>query len=94
VFRNVGIQQSDAGEIPKRIHKRFKTQRKFEIEKHLIVSASVNQVLSYWLLPFVIQTMQHEDQGMICNTACPAMVPKVLKALNIAKLMNGTQSSL
>ena len=24
VFRNVGIQQSDAGEIPKRIHTRFK----------------------------------------------------------------------
>ena len=23
VFRNVGIQQSDAGEIPKRIHTRF-----------------------------------------------------------------------
>ena len=32
VFRNVGIQQqSDAGEIPKRIHRRFKTRRKFEI---------------------------------------------------------------
>ena len=32
VFRNVGIQQSDAGEIPKRIHTfRFKTLRKFEI---------------------------------------------------------------
>ena len=28
VFRNVCIQQSDAGEIPKRIH-RFKTRRKF-----------------------------------------------------------------
>jgi hypothetical protein len=33
VFRNVGIQQSDAGEIPKRIHTRFKTRRKFEIKK-------------------------------------------------------------
>ena len=32
VFRNVGIQQSDAGEIPKRIHTRFKTRRKFEIK--------------------------------------------------------------
>ena len=28
-FRNVGIQQSDAGETPKRIHNRFKTRRKF-----------------------------------------------------------------
>ena len=32
VFRNVGIPQSDAGEIPKRIHTRFKTRRKFEIK--------------------------------------------------------------
>ena len=32
VFRNVGIQQSDAEEIPKRIHTRFKTRRKFEIK--------------------------------------------------------------
>ena len=31
-FRNVGKPQSDAGEIPKRIHTRFKTQRKFEIK--------------------------------------------------------------
>ena len=37
-FRNVGKQQSDAGEIPKRIHTIFKTRRKFEIkntEKHV-----------------------------------------------------------
>ena len=32
VFRNVGIQQSDAGEIPKRRHTRFKTWPKFEIK--------------------------------------------------------------
>ena len=32
MFRNVGIQQSDAGEIPKRKHTRFKTRQKFEIE--------------------------------------------------------------
>jgi hypothetical protein len=32
VFRNVGIRQSDAGELPKRIHTRFKTRRKFEIK--------------------------------------------------------------
>jgi len=32
VFRNVGIQQSDAGEIPERIHTGFKTRRKFEIK--------------------------------------------------------------
>ena len=32
VFRNVGIEKSDAGEIPKGIHTRFKTRRKFEIK--------------------------------------------------------------
>jgi len=36
VFRNVGKPQSDAGEIPKRIHTfRFKTRRKFEIKNIL-----------------------------------------------------------
>jgi hypothetical protein len=32
-FRNVGKQQSHAGEIPKRIHAIFKIRRKFEIKK-------------------------------------------------------------
>ena len=31
-FRNVGKPQSDVREMPKRIHTRFKTQRKFEIK--------------------------------------------------------------
>jgi hypothetical protein len=31
--------------------------------------------------------MQHEDQGMICNIACPAMASKVLKALKTVKLL-------
>ena len=35
MFRNVGKQQSDAGEIPKRIHTRIKTRRKFEIKKRI-----------------------------------------------------------
>jgi len=34
VFRNVGKPQSDAGEIPKRILKRFKTRRNFEIKNN------------------------------------------------------------
>ena len=38
VFRNVGIQQSDAGEIPKRIHTIFKTRRKFEIKNSSLLS--------------------------------------------------------
>ena len=33
-FRNVGKQQLDAGEIPKRIHTIFKTRRKFEIKNY------------------------------------------------------------
>jgi len=32
VFRNVGIQNSDAGEVPSRKHKTFRTRRKFEIK--------------------------------------------------------------
>ena len=35
-FRNVGKPQSDAGEITKRIHTRFKTRRKFEIKNYLL----------------------------------------------------------
>ena len=45
VFRNVGIQQSDAGEIPKRIHTfRFKTRRKFEI-KNSHLNSNVNRYI-------------------------------------------------
>ena len=36
-FRDVGKPQSDAGEIPKRIHTVFKTRRKFEIKKTIIM---------------------------------------------------------
>jgi len=44
-FRNVGIQQSDAGEMPKRIHTRFKTRRKFEIKNlEVIALARENHV--------------------------------------------------
>jgi len=32
MFRNVGIYNSDAGELPRRKHTAFKTGRKFEIE--------------------------------------------------------------
>jgi hypothetical protein len=31
-FRNVGIQNSDAGELPRRKHATFTTRRKFEIK--------------------------------------------------------------
>ena len=39
-FRNVGKPQSDAGEMPKRIHTRLKTRRKFEIKKPVEFIAS------------------------------------------------------
>jgi hypothetical protein len=55
-----------------------------EINKHVTFSAPMNQVLSHWLLPLSMQTTEHENQGMISNTACPAMASKVLKALNTA----------
>jgi len=32
VFRNVGVQNSDAGELPKRTHATFRTWQKFEIK--------------------------------------------------------------
>jgi hypothetical protein len=52
-----------------------------EINKHLTLSAAVNQIESYWLLPLFTQTMKHEDQGMVSNIACPIMASKILKAL-------------
>ena len=39
MFRNVGIKQSDTGEIPKRIHTGFKKWRKFEIKENDFVKA-------------------------------------------------------
>jgi hypothetical protein len=62
-----------------------------EINKHLTLITSLNQVVSYWLVALVIQTMQLEDHGMICNIACPPMVSMVLNVHHTAKLMNGKQ---
>jgi hypothetical protein len=62
-----------------------------EINKHLILSDSVNQIESYWLLLLFMQTMQHEDRGMIFNTACPAMDSKVLKAFSTVNLLTEMQ---
>ena len=49
-YRNVGKPQSDAGEIPKRIHIRFKTWRKFEIKGiyyPYTTSVKLDKLLSY-----------------------------------------------
>jgi len=47
----------------------------------------MNQIVRYWLLPHLAETMKHEDQGMICSIAWPAMASKVLKVINTAKLL-------
>ena len=49
-FRNVGIQQSDAGEIPKRIHTRFKTRRKFQIKKFRDFLHAANLYISIYTI--------------------------------------------
>jgi hypothetical protein len=53
VFRNIGIQNSDAGELPKRNHTTFWTRRKFEIKnnfrlllKHRVMTGTI-LTLSY-----------------------------------------------
>jgi len=40
---------------------------RISLNKHLTLSASVNQVVSYWLLPLLTETTEHEDQGMIAT---------------------------
>ena len=58
-----------------------------EINKHHTLSDSVNQVVRYWLLPLLTETTEHKNQGNYCNIACPALVSKILKALNTATLL-------
>jgi hypothetical protein len=62
-----------------------------EINKHLTLSVSVNQVVRYWLLPLFMETSEYGDPGMICNIACPAVASKVLRALITAKLLTEMQ---
>ena len=62
-----------------------------EMNKHLTRCASMCQVVSYWLLPLLTQTTEHENQGTICNIAWPALASKVLKSINTSKLLIKTQ---
>jgi hypothetical protein len=39
VFQNIGMQNSDAGELPIRKHIAFRTWQKFEIKKNSIISS-------------------------------------------------------
>jgi len=53
-----------------------------EINKHLTLSASVNEIVIYWLLPPLTYTTDHEDQGMICDIACRGFqVPQSLQCI-------------
>jgi hypothetical protein len=38
-----------------------------------------------------MQTREHEHQGTICNTACPAMASNVLKTFNTVNLLTEMQ---
>jgi len=46
VFQNVGIQNSDSGELPRRNNTTFRTRQKFEIKKNHV--ACPNVVWSYF----------------------------------------------
>jgi len=47
VFRKVGIQNSDAGELPRRKHTTFRTQQKFEIKNIISMLAYVYYLTNY-----------------------------------------------
>ena len=57
MFRNVGIQQSDAGEIPKIIHTRLKTRRKFEIKNSRILLRISLLSLSYIYIIYIYSSL-------------------------------------
>ena len=48
VFRNVGISNSDAGELPRRKHTTFTTRRKFEIKNCCSVSRWLAIILDFY----------------------------------------------
>jgi hypothetical protein len=50
VFRNVGIQNSDAGELPRK-HTTYRTRRKFEIKKTAILSEAAETEILLFIQP-------------------------------------------
>jgi hypothetical protein len=83
VFRNVGIQQSDAGEIPKRIQTRFKTRRKFEIKKfrdfyvpqiyiylyiHTIMNAGILQLVAIYYIQLHVSALYVGHRQVVQRT--------------------------
>ena len=65
-----------------------------EINKHLTLSDTANQIESYWLLPPLTYATQHEDLGMICYIACSTVTSKVLKACNTVNLLIDISSNM
>jgi hypothetical protein len=54
VLRNVGIKNSDAGELSRRKHRTFRTERKFEIKNNLGITQK-SAVLCY----FATEALNH-----------------------------------
>ena len=54
VFRNVGIQNSDAGELPRRKHTTFRTWRKFEIKNIVSMLTYVYYLTKYFSFQIVL----------------------------------------
>jgi len=54
VFRNVGIYNSDAGELPKRKYNIFRTRRKFEIKIHKYVDYMAHRTRTLFRISNVI----------------------------------------
>jgi len=50
-----------------------------EINKPHALSASVKKVVSYWLLPLLTETTEHEDQGMIATLLALPWFPRSSK---------------
>jgi hypothetical protein len=52
VFRNVGVQNTDAGELPRSKHTTYRTRRTFEIKIFTFIRVSpvqTNKKLSFWV---------------------------------------------
>jgi len=54
-----------------------------EINKHHTLSASVNQGVSYWLLPLLKESRQHEDQMTATLLALFSNTAKLLTEMQV-----------
>ena len=65
---NVGIQNSDAGELPRRKHTAFRTRRNFETKKcyrYLYLLVSINRIISFF--SFACLGLYPEAQLLNCS---------------------------